>query len=308
MKIIFMGTGDFSLKCLKSLISNNYEIICVFTKPDKQVGRGKKFVFSDVKKYCLDNNIKYYQPEHLKDNEYINIIKQCSPDLIVTASYGCILPTSILNIPKYKCINVHTSLLPKYRGSSPIQTARKNGDSTTGVTIMYMDEKLDTGDIILQKKIDILDDDTSYDLFEKLSIVSKDALVEAIKLIEKNLVNPVKQNELDATFTKIIKKEDAYLNFSYDAKKLHNFIMAYNPWPICYCFYEQKRLKVFKSKALHLTHNEEVGTILDNRRFLIACGNNTVIEFLDVLIENGKRMSGESFIIGRNINKKIILN
>lgn len=309
MNIVFMGTPNIAKECLKKIVENGeHSVKAVFTQPDKQSGRGKKITFSAVKEYALQQNIKVYQPLKIKDSEWTTVLKEINPDLIVVVAYGQILPKSIIDIPKFSCINVHGSLLPKYRGASPIQTARINGDKKTGISIMYINEGLDTGDVILKSEIDIDDTDTSSDLFLKMSELGANTLINAIALIQNGEVVRVVQNESEATYTKMLKKEMGQLNFKDDALKIHNLIMGLNAWPLAYTTFKGKKLKIFRSKVVYLDNkNFDVGVIVDNKSFIVSCGNNTFIEFLEVLVEGGKKMSGKSFIVGRNIEKNKIL-
>ncbi|MGL5973268.1 MAG: methionyl-tRNA formyltransferase [Oscillospiraceae bacterium] len=297
-----MGTPYFAKESLKKLIEEKHNILAVFTQPDKKSGRGKKVKFSPVKEFALSKDIPVHQPLKLRDEESVKQIKKYNPDIIVVVAYGQILSEEILGTPKHGCLNIHGSLLPKYRGASPIQTSIINGDKKTGVTIMYMDKGLDTGDIILSKEINIELDDTSESLFSKLSKLGAECICEVLYKIKESTVTRSKQNEGLATYTTILNKTMGNLNFSKDAIDLHNLIMGLNPWPLAYTTFNNKKLKVFKSKIIENDcNNKKCGIITSNKKFVVSCGNNTAIEFLEVLIEGGKKMSGESFIVGRNI-------
>jgi len=309
MNIVFMGTPNIAKECLQGIVEKTeHNIIAVFTQPDKQNGRGKKIVFSDVKNYALGKGIDIYQPKRVREDEYVDILNKLKPDLIVVVAYGQILPKSIINIAEYGCINVHGSILPKYRGASPIQTARMNGECETGVSIMYIDEGLDTGDVILTSTLPILSDDTSATLFSKMSVLGAKTLIDAICMIESNTVKRVKQDDSKATHTKILTKELGLLNFKKSAITLHNLIMGLNPWPVAYTTFCGKKVKVFKSRVIKEVYDgEKIGVIVDCKNFIVSCGDNTFIEFLEVLAEGGKKMDGKSFIVGRNIDKNTIV-
>lgn len=308
MKIIFMGTPDFAVPTFEKLIDCGHNILGAFTKPDKPVGRSQnKLFFSPVKSYALKNNINVYQPKTLKDHEIIDTIKNLKPDVIVVVAYGKILPKEILNIPKYGCINVHGSLLPKYRGAAPIQWSIINGEKVTGVTTMFMDEGLDTGDILLKKEIEILEDDTSESLFKRMSYIGADLLVETIKLLENGSLNRVKQDESLASYTSIIKKSDGKIDWNKSSKEIFNLIRGMNPWPVTYTYIKKNRLlKIYRSRISDIQSNVP-GEILSTDPLVISCGKGTSIELLEVQLEGKKKISAEEFIRGYRILKNEFL-
>ena len=297
LKIVFMGTPEFSVPILEALIEK-YDVIGVVTQPDKEVGRKRELKPSPVKECALRHNLKLFQPVKIRQ-EYQEII-DLNPDLIVTAAYGQIVGMKLLNSPKYRSINVHASLLPKYRGGAPIHEAIRNGEKETGVTIMYMEKAMDAGDILSQRSIPILDSDNCGTMFEKLSILGRDLLMETIPLLIEGKINPIKQDESEVTFAYNITNEEKVLNFNLPARSVFNHIRAYNPAPIAYFELKGDQIKVFDSIVADETTTEAPGTILLHRknRLMIACGEGTVIELLTVQPTGKKVMQARDFING----------
>lgn len=297
LKIIFMGTPEFSVPILSAL-NEKYEVVAVVTQPDKEVGRHRVLTPSPVKQYAVNHNLPVYQPEHIKE-EYDNLIS-LGADLIVTAAYGQFVGTKLLYSPKYKAINCHASLLPKYRGGAPIHQSIKDGCDYTGVSIMYMEKKMDAGDILNTVKVEILDTDNCGTMFEKLSIAARDLLMETIPLLIEGKINPVKQDESKATFAYNITNEEKVLNFNLPARAVFNHIRAYNPSPIAYFELKGDQIKVYDSKVVDETTSEAPGTILLHRknRLMIACGEGTVIELLTIQPTGKKVMQARDFING----------
>ena len=247
MKVIFMGTPDFAVESLKAIYNAKYEIIGVVTNPDKPQGRGLKLTTSPVKQFALEKGLKVYQPIKVRNNqEFIEELKKSNPDIIVVVAYGKILPKEILEIPKLGCINVHASLLPKYRGAAPIQWAIINGDKKTGVTTMYMDEGMDSGDIILKQEVDIRDDETTGELWEELSKKGGKLLVETLKEIEKGTAPRTKQNG-DFTLAPMLSKEMSKINWAaQDALQIKNLVRGLNPIMGAYSLLDGKKIKFWK--------------------------------------------------------------
>ncbi|MBP3504641.1 MAG: methionyl-tRNA formyltransferase [Bacilli bacterium] len=297
LKIIFMGTPEFSVPILSAL-NEKYEVVAVVTQPDKEVGRHRVLTPSPVKQYAVNHNLPVYQPEHIKE-EYDNLIS-LGADLIVTAAYGQFVGTKLLYSPKYKAINCHASLLPKYRGGAPIHQSIKDGCDYTGVSIMYMEKKMDAGDILNTVKVEILDTDNCGTMFEKLSIAARDLLMETIPLLIEGKINPVKQDESKATFAYNITNEEKVLNFNLPARAVFNHIRAYNPSPIAYFELKGDQIKVYDSVVADETTSEAPGTILLHRknRLMIACGEGTVIELLTIQPTGKKVMQARDFING----------
>ena len=320
LKILFMGTPDFAQESLKSIYDAGFEIIGVVTNPDKPKGRGMKLAYSPVKEYALEKNLKIYQPIKIKNNtEFIDEIKTLNPDVICVVAYGKILPKEILEIPKLGCINVHGSLLPKYRGAAPIQWAVLNGDKTTGITTMYMNEGMDTGDMILKEEVEIGPEETTGDLWQKLSKIGGEILVKTLKLIEEGKAPREKQTE-EATLAPMLNKEMALIDWeNSDANKIHNLIRGLNPIMGAYSYIDGKKIKFWKSKVLtkeeffsYKTEFEEYeakfnnlvpGTILiaDDKDGLYIKANGGVLKILEIQGENAKRMPTAEFLRGNHL-------
>ena len=320
LKILFMGTPDFAQESLKSIYDAGFEIIGVVTNPDKPKGRGMKLAYSPVKEYALEKNLKIYQPIKIKNNtEFLDEIKTLAPDVICVVAYGKILPKEILETPKLGCINVHGSLLPKYRGAAPIQWAVLNGDKTTGITTMYMNEGMDTGDMILKEEVEIGPEETTGDLWQKLSKIGGEILVKTLKLIEEGKAPREKQTE-EATLAPMLNKEMALIDWeNSDANKIHNLIRGLNPIMGAYSYIDGKKIKFWKSKVLtkeeffsYKTEFEEYeakfnnlvpGTILiaDDKDGLYIKANGGVLKILEIQGENAKRMPTADFLRGNHL-------
>ena len=257
-KIIFMGTPEFSVPILKALIEN-YNVIAVVTQPDRI--RGNKTIISKIKEVALENNIKVLQPEKVR-KEYEEIVN-LNPDMIVTCAYGQIIPKELLDAPKYGCVNVHASLLPKLRGGAPIHHAIIDGYKETGITIMYMNEKMDEGDIITQKSTIISDEDTVSTLHDRLSLMGTELIIEAIPKIINNEITRIKQNDEDATYAYTIKREDEKIDFNKTAREVFNQIRGLNSFPGAYCIYKNKILKVYESRINENNKLGEIGEIIN---------------------------------------------
>ncbi|MDR2817630.1 MAG: methionyl-tRNA formyltransferase [Oscillospiraceae bacterium] len=298
MNTVFMGTPDFAATILSGLVSSKHHVTAVFTQPDKPKGRGHELSMSPVKVLALKNNIPVLQPTTLKDEKVITQISNLDPDLIVVAAYGMLLPGSILKIPKYGCINVHGSLLPKYRGAAPIQWSIINGEKETGITIMNMEEELDHGDIICQEKIQIKESDTAASLYLTLAKVGKDALLHGIDLISSPEFIPQKQNDAEASFAAKLTKEMGNLNFNESANTILNLIRGLDIWPVARTVIAGQKVKIYKAavtKEFNLAPNE----IFVNKRLIIGC-RDLALELLEIQPENGKRMTGAAFVNGLN--------
>lgn len=320
LKILFMGTPDFAQESLKSIYDAGFEIIGVVTNPDKPKGRGMKLAYSPVKEYALEKNLKIYQPIKIRNNtEFLDEIRTLAPDVICVVAYGKILPKEILEIPKLGCINVHGSLLPKYRGAAPIQWAVLNGEKITGITTMYMDEGMDTGDMILKEEVEIGPEETTGELWQKLSKLGGEILVKTLKLIEEGKAPREKQTE-EATLAPMLNKEMALIDWeNSDANKIHNLIRGLNPIMGAYSYIDGKKIKFWKSKVLtkeeffsYKTEFEEYeakfnnlvpGTILiaDDKDGLYIKANGGVLKILEIQGENAKRMLTADFLRGNHL-------
>lgn len=286
IKIVFMGTPDFSVPVLEALIKN-YNVIGVVTQPDKQVGRHGEIRMTPVKELSLKYNIPVIQPERLRKES--DLVLALKPDLIITCAYGQIVPKEIIDYPKYHCINVHASLLPRHRGGAPIHRAIMEGDKETGITIMYMDYGMDNGDIIAQSAIPITNEDTAETLFEKLSQLGATFLIEILPQILNGNIIPTKQIESEATFSYNIKPEDEIIDFNQDAQVVYNQIRGLNSWPVAYTKLNNKRIKVWASRVGSGNSNCEEGTIIkiSNEGIHVQTKNGEII--LTIIQPEGKK-------------------
>ena len=303
IKVIFMGTPNFSVPILESLIKE-YNVILVVSQPDREKDRKGNLLETPIKKIAQDHNIKVFQPSKIKD-EYQEIIA-LKPDIIITCAYGQIIPKVILDCPKYGCINVHGSLLPKLRGGAPIHHAIINGDKKTGITIMYMDQKMDAGDIISQKEILINDDDNLDSLYLKMSKLGAELLMETIPLIISGKNSRIKQNENEVTFGYNITKEEEKIDFHKSSKDIHNLIRGLSSTPGAYCFIDNKRMKVYSSQLTDKKSSQEEGTILnidDDGIYVSTCDN--IIRLTEIKLEGKKRCTVKEFKNGINIKEYI---
>lgn len=309
MNIVFMGTPDFAAESLRALVENKFNVSAVFCQPDKKQGRGMKISECDVKKLALQYGIKVYQPTTLKDKIQVNIIKELNPDLIVVVAYGKLLPESILNIPKYGCINVHGSLLPKYRGAAPIQWSVINGDKETGITTMYMDKGLDTGDIILQEKLDISENETSEELFNRMMVLGGEVLVKTLKLCEEGKIVSKKQDDKLATYASLLSKEMGHIDFSKPAREVHNLIRGLYSWPCAYSSLNGKRFKILSSKFVDNIKGKPGEVIFSDKKrgFVIACGDDCGIKIERLQFDGKKAMDVKDFFVGNSIDVGTIL-
>lgn len=321
MKILFMGTPDIAKESLEALIENKFEICGVVTQIDKPKGRGMKLIPCPVKEYALTQNIKVYQPEKIANNEeFKNEIRNLNPDIICVVAYGKILPKSFLEIPKLGCVNVHPSLLPKYRGAAPIQWAVLNGDKQTGVSTMYMNEKMDEGDIILQQKVDIDEDETTGMLWERLSKIGASLLVETIRKIQKGEATRIKQSD-DFSIAPMIEKKDAKIDWeNMDVSKIKNLVRGLNPFLGAYSFYNDKKVKFWKVEKFNFEEfinkfkefeeysfklkKMDAGTVLytSEKEGLYILGKEGIISVLELQAENSKKMDIYSFLRGNKID------
>nr|WP_241634047.1 methionyl-tRNA formyltransferase [Fusobacterium gastrosuis] len=300
MKIIFMGTPEFAVPSLE-IINKDYEVVSVFTKIDKPNARGNKINYSPVKEYALANGLKIYQPQNFKEEEIIDEIRKIQPDLIVVVAYGKILPKEVIDIPKYGIINVHSSLLPKYRGAAPINAALINGDKKSGVSIMYVEEELDAGAVILQEETEITEEDTFLTLHDRLKNMGALLLLKAIKLIENNKVEAKKQDEKLVSFVKPFKKEDCRINWNKTSREIFNLVRGMNPVPTAFSSIEGKNLKIYSvipyEKKYENSKNGEVVEFLKGKGVVIKTADNSVI-ITSAKPENKKQLSGVDLING----------
>ncbi len=304
MRVLFMGTPDFAVDSLQILLDRKAEVCAVFTQPDKPQGRKMILTPPPVKVLAQQAGIPVFQPVKMKDPQLHQQIRKLAPDVIVVVAYGRILPKEILEIPKWGCVNVHASLLPKYRGAGPIQWAVINGEAETGVTTMLMGEGLDTGDILLVEKTGIGAEETAGELFDRLKVIGANLLWETLCRMERGDLKPIPQQEDEASYAPILTKEMAALAFENPAETERHKIYGMNPWPVAYTMLEGKRLKVFG--AVPVNASGEPGEILDPERFTVAFGEGA-LSFTEVQIEGAKRMRTEDFLRGRSLEKGQIL-
>lgn len=307
MKIVFMGTPDFATESLKALDKANYDVLSVVTNPDRPKGRGMKLIASPVKQYAEDRGMKIYQPKKVKGNtEFIEELKRQNPDVICVVAYGKILPKEVLKIPKYGCINVHGSLLPKYRGAAPIQWSILNGDKTTGVTTIYMDEGMDSGDMILKKEVEIGENETTGELWDRLSKIGADLLVKTLKEIENGTAPREKQSN-EFTMAPMLSKDMAKINWQeQSAEQIKNLVRGLNPIMGAYTFVNNKKIKLWKVEVKPINQkfkDFENGSVLlaDSKNGLELKAKDGTIKVIELQGENGKRMKAEDYLRGNKI-------
>ena len=308
MKIIFMGTPEFSVPSLSKLI-NEFEVTAVFTQPDRPKGRGKSLAMSAVKQLAISYNIPVHQPLKLRNNEeMIEIIKNSKPDFIVVVAFGQILPKEILDIPKYGCINLHASLLPKYRGAAPINWCIIEGENKSGNTTMLMDVGLDTGDILLTEEIELTNTITAGELHDILMNSGAQLLVKTIKGIVNSDIEPVKQgNELNS-YASMLDKGMAKVNWEHSNVNIHNFVRGLNPWPIAYTHYEDRVMKIYKSRIINEQSNKKIGSIIEvSKEGLKVSTGNGVLLIEEIQFPGKKPLKVKDYIIGNKIDEGVVL-
>ncbi len=301
MRVVFMGTPDFSVPVLNSLVLHGIEILLVISQPDKQVGRGRKVKYTSVKEAALKHNLQVFQPDDI--NAHVEIIKELEPDLIITCAYGQILSRELLDCAKIKAINVHASLLPKHRGGAPIHRAILNGDRYSGVTIMEMVEKMDSGNIFLQDKVEILKSDTLASLHNKLAILGSRLIVEAIPEIVSGVAGVV-QDESQVTYSPNISKEERTIDFNSCALQIFNKVRAFNPFPCAQAKYDEMFVKIYEVVETTKKSNEKPGTIVSiTKAGIEVCTSDFNVLITKLQMPNKKQVSAEEFINGNKILK-----
>lgn len=314
MKIIFMGTPDFAAASLEAILSAGYEVTAVVTQPDKPQGRSDKLIPSPVKRVAQEHGLTVLQPERIKRPEEVERLRGFFADLFVVAAFGQILSQEILDMPRFGCVNIHASLLPKYRGAAPIQWSILNGEKETGITIMQMGLGIDEGDILLQSRIPILPTDTGDSLFDKLTVEGAKTIVEAIRLLEEGALTPVRQDETLATHVGKIDKSMGRLDFARSAVELDRQIRALNSWPSCFTRYKNKQLKIWKAvpvcsdEVMDKLDGMEPGTIVKAEKdaFYVQTGDG-ILKVTDVQLEGKKRMAVKDFLLGVKLQAGDIL-
>ncbi len=309
MKILFMGTSDYAVVCLEALANSKHEVVSVVSQPDKPKNRGHKLAPTPVHAAADALSLLVHQPETLKDGAFLPVLEAEQPDLIVVVAYGKILPSYVLEFPKYGCINVHASLLPKYRGAAPIQRAVLGGEKITGVTTMYMDVGLDTGDVILKKETEIGEDETSAELFDRLAVLGAEALIETVDLIEKGIAPREKQNDAESTYAAMLDKAQAEIDWTKSAQEIKNLVRGMNSWPLAYTYYKGGRMKIGSVRVLSGSFDGAPGQVLYANRtdgLCIRCGDGAVLA-QTIQFEGKKMMDAKSYFLGNTIEENTVL-
>ncbi len=309
MKIVFMGTPDFAVPALKALADAGYDISAAVTQPDRPKGRGGAVSMSPVKEEALSLGIPILQPHKASEPEFVDNIRRIGPDVIVVAAFGQILPKAVLDIPKYGCINIHGSLLPKYRGAAPVQRAVINGDRTTGLTTMLMNEGLDTGDILETREIAVDDKETSGSLFDKLGAISGELICSTLEGISKGTLKPVKQDDSESSYAARLDKEDGNIDWSRDAVSIERLVRGLDPWPSAYTYLDGRTLKIWEADALpekEMT-GYAPGTLKVTDNGLEAATGSGTLVIKELQLEGKKRMDTASFLRGYHIGDGTVL-
>ncbi len=302
MRVVYMGTPDFAVKPLEALIKNNYEVVGVFTQPDKPVGRKAILTPPPVKVVAESNNIPVFQPDSLKNGMGVKILETLKPDVVIVVAYGKILPKDFLEFAKYGCINIHGSILPEYRGAAPIQWSVLDGKEFAGVTSMQMNEGLDTGDILLVEKTKIEENETSGDLYERLTVLGADVLLKTLEAIKNNSLNPQKQDDSKSSYAKMLDKSLSKIDWNLKAFEVHNKIRGLDPWPVALTTFDGKNLKLFRSRLLSEEYNKTAGSVLQSKDgIIVVCGDKKAVLITEVQLEGKKRMSAVDFSRGANL-------
>lgn len=308
MRVVYMGTPDFAVAPLKALVENGYDVVGVFTQPDKPVGRKAVLTPPAVKVTALEYDIPVFQPESLKNGEGVKLLAELKPDVCIVVAYGKILPKDFLSYAKYGCINIHGSILPEYRGAAPIQRSVIDGKEFAGVTSMQMDEGLDTGDILLVEKTKILENETSGDLYERLTVIGAQLLIKTLKALQNGELKPVKQDDSKSTYAAMLDKTMSPVDWSKPAQEIHNQIRGLDPWPVAQTTLNGKNLKLFRSEICKLKGNGMSGEAVALKNGLgVFCGDGNGIIVTEVQYEGKKRMKASDFIRGCRLDDGTVL-
>ena len=309
MRIVFMGTPDFAVPSLKALVAEGHEICGVFTQPDKPKNRGMKRQPSPVKEYCLSTGLRVFQPAKMRDGEALGILKELEPELIVVTAYGKLLPPEVLELPKLGCVNVHSSLLPKYRGAAPINWAILNGEDKTGVTIMYMAEGLDTGDILAQRSTPIDINENAAELFGRLADLGAELLVEVVDQLGQGTAAAVPQDDDLSCYAPMLSKELSPMDWRKTARQLHDQVRGLYPWPAATAVLDTVRCKIVRTSLLGVHSGQASGSVLqaDKRGLCISCGDGQVLEILELQPDGKKVMTASAFLMGHPIQVGVML-
>ena len=302
MNIIFAGTPDFSLPSLKALMECEHQICAVYTQPDRPAGRGRKLKISPIKQYAIENNLPVEQPVNFKSENSLDTLQRYNADLMVVVAYGIILPTTVLSTPTLGCINIHASILPRWRGAAPIQRALLAGDIETGVTLMQMDEGLDTGNVLAKSKCSIEQDDTSKTLHDKLSLLGANALIGLLPEVQHQRLIPTAQLPSEATYAQKLTKQEAKINWGLPATDVLRAINGYNPWPVAHTLLGEAPLRIWSAKMTQQPVSQESGHIKsDNNQMLVACQDN-YLEITELQPVNKRRMTAREYLAAHTIN------
>lgn len=307
MKVIFMGTPDFSVGTLEALIEAGHEVTLVVTQPDKPKGRGKAMQYTPVKETALAHGIEVYQPAKIREPECVEYLKKYEADIMVVVAFGQILTKEILDMPKYGCVNVHASLLPKYRGAAPIQWAVINGEKVSGVTTMRMDEGIDTGDMILKEEVELDSEETGGSLFERLAKTGAELCVKTLTVIEDGTATYTPQDNAQATHTKMIKKQLGEIDFTKPAEEIERLIRGLNPWPSAYTHWNGKTLKIWKASVVEKESGKEPGTIEVGKNTIAVQTGKGMLQLEEIQLEGKKRMQTDAFLRGVSLETGILL-
>lgn len=304
MRVVFLGTPEFAVPSLQALMFARHEVTGVFTQPDRPKGRGKEVSESSVKRAAGAAGLPIYQPERIRRLENIELLRSLEPELMVVVAYGQIIPQTIIDLPKYGILNVHASLLPKYRGAAPIQWAIANGETETGITIMQVDAGLDTGDVLLNEPVTIREDETAPELSLRLAPIGAKLLIEVMEQITGNAVRKRKQNSTEATYAPMLKKEDGLIDWARPARHIHNRMRGFTPWPGAYTTFRRQQSVILGARVAERVR-VDVGCLhSDRRKLFVGCGENTVLELLELQLAGKKRMSAEAFLNGYQLGER----
>lgn len=301
MRIVFMGTPDFAVPSLDILVNNGYQIVLVVTQPDKPKGRGHQLASSPIKDYAISHGLAIAQPEKIGEEQSVELLKSLQPDLFVTCAFGQFLPQRVLDIPRMGTVNVHGSLLPKYRGAAPIQWAIINGDKVTGITTMLTVLKMDAGDILLKSEIELDDEITAGQLYDRMSLLGAETLLKTICGLEAGTITPVPQPECDVCTAQKITRETGKINWEQSAVQIHNLVRGTNPWPGAYSWFKDERMRVWKTRVIDDSKVTQVlpGTILEvNREGFVVQTGKGILGILEVQCDNAKRLTVNQYVCG----------
>ena len=304
-----MGTPEFAVPCLKMLVEKKYNVVGVVTKPDTKKGRGNKISCCEVKEFAISCNLPVLQPHKVKNNiEFIEKVRSLAPDLIITCAYGKILPKEVLDVPKYGCINVHASLLPKYRGASPINKAIIEGEKVSGVTTMYTDIGMDTGDILLKESVQITDDMTASKLHDILSELGPKVLEETLVKLQRHELVRIPQNNDEATYAGMMDKDTGKIDWNCESVKIHNLVRGTNAWPVAFTYYKDCKIKIWKTALINGTTDQKPGTIIKvSKQGIDVTTKDGIIRILEVQAPSKKRMNVCDYILGNKIEEGEVL-